>query len=124
MYLNAMSGDAQNQAFVDALATETYRWMTSALSTDRVVNLLFYIDEARDFVPAGNRKPITKEPLNRLFGQGRKYGVACLLCTQGPRSVDYEVFGNCSTKLSGRLESAQDRSGQAIGQLNGGEPRC
>jgi hypothetical protein len=34
--------------------------------------------------------------------------VACLLCTQSPRSVDYNVFGNCSTKLVGRLESAQD----------------
>jgi hypothetical protein len=34
--------------------------------------------------------------------------VACLLCTQSSRSVDYNVFGNCSTKLVGRLESAQD----------------
>jgi uncharacterized protein len=25
-----------------------------------------------------------------------------------PRSVDYNVFGNCGTKLIGRLESAQD----------------
>jgi hypothetical protein len=70
--------------------------------------LLFYLDEARDFIPAGAAKPAAKTPLIRLFTQGRKYGVACLLCTQSPRSVDYNVFGNCSTKLVGRLESAQD----------------
>src|SRR4051795_677703 len=70
--------------------------------------LLFYLDEARDYVPAGSRRPTAKEPLIRLFAQGRKYGVACLLCTQSPRSVDYNVFGNCSTKVIGRLESAQD----------------
>jgi uncharacterized protein len=46
--------------------------------------------------------------LIRLFTQGRKFGVGCLLCTQSPRSVDYNVFGNCSTKIIGRLEAAQD----------------
>jgi DNA helicase HerA-like ATPase len=56
----------------------------------------------------GGAKPPAKDPLIRLFTQGRKYGVACLLCTQSPRSVDYNVFGNCSTKLIGRLESDQD----------------
>ena len=34
--------------------------------------------------------------------------MGCLLCTQSPRSVDYNVFGNCSTKIIGRLESQQD----------------
>ena len=71
--------------------------------------MLFYLDEARDYIPAGARKPPAKDPLVRLFTQGRKYGVACLLCTQSPRSVDYNVFGNCSTKLVGRLESTQDQ---------------
>jgi len=67
-----------------------------------------HLDEARDFIPAGMARPPAKGPLIRLFAQGRKYGVACLLCTQSPRSVDYNVFGNCSTKLVGRLEAAQD----------------
>jgi hypothetical protein len=71
-------------------------------------SLLFYLDEARDYIPAGTALLPAKAPLIRLFTQGRKYGVACLLCTQSPRSVDYNVFGNCSTKLIGRLESQQD----------------
>jgi uncharacterized protein len=109
VYLNALAHDDQKHVFVAALAAEVYRWMiTSVDPVPGRPSLLFYLDEARDFIPAGASKPPAKAPLIRLFTQGRKYGVACLLCTQSPRSVDYNVFGNCSTKLVGRLESAQD----------------
>lgn len=108
VYLNALPGDEQKQFFVAALAAEVYRWMVTAGSASAGPQVLFYLDEARDFLPAGARKPPAKEPLLRLFAQGRKYGVACLLCTQSPRSVDYQAFGNCSTKVIGRLESNQD----------------
>ncbi len=109
IYLNALNDDDQKHFFVASLAAEVYRWMiTSVEPTPGRPSLLFYIDEARDFIPAGAAKPAAKVPLIRIFTQGRKYGVAGLLCTQSPRSVDYNVFGNCSTKLIGRLESAQD----------------
>ncbi len=109
IYLNALVDDDWKHFFTAALAGEIYRWM---ISTDAAEpgrpRLLFYLDEARDYIPAGSARPPAKTPLIRLFTQGRKYGVACLLCTQSPRSVDYNVFGNCSTKLVGRLESQQD----------------
>jgi DNA helicase HerA-like ATPase len=109
VYLNALTDDDQKHFFLAALATEIYRWMITSLdATDSKLNLLFYIDEARDWIPAGGARPPAKQPLIRLFTQGRKYGVGCLLCTQSPRSVDYNVFGNTSTKLIGRLEAAQD----------------
>ncbi|MGH2898560.1 MAG: ATP-binding protein, partial [Solirubrobacteraceae bacterium] len=109
IYLNALTSDDQKHFFLAALASEIYRWMITSLEvTNGRPNLLFYLDEARDYIPAGTRKPPAKEPLIRLFTQGRKFGVGCLLCTQSPRSVDYNVFGNCSTKIVGRLEAAQD----------------
>lgn len=109
IYLNALTSDDQKHFFLAALASEIYRWMITSLeATSGRPNLLFYLDEARDYIPAGARKPPAKEPLIRLFTQGRKFGVGCLLCTQSPRSVDYNVFGNCSTKIIGRLEAAQD----------------
>jgi hypothetical protein len=108
IYLNALTSDAQKHFFVATLASEIYRWMVTQLDARGGTNLLFYIDEARDYIPAGSSTPPAKQPLIRLFTQGRKYGVGCLLCTQSPRSVDYNVFGNCSTKLIGRLEAAQD----------------
>jgi DNA helicase HerA-like ATPase len=109
VYLNAMANDDEKHFFVAALSAEVYRWMVT--SVDPIPgrpSLLFCIDEARDSIPAGGAKPPAQAPLIRLITQERKYGVACLLCTQSPRSVDYNVFGNCSTKLIGRLESAQD----------------
>src|SRR5262249_14600330 len=111
IYLNALADDDQKHFFLAALAAEIYRWMVTSLDAsggNGRPNLLFYLDEARDYIPAGTAKPPAKPALIRLFTQGRKYGVACLLCTQSPRSVDYNVFGNCSTKLVGRLESHQD----------------
>lgn len=109
IYLNALADDDLKHFFAAALAAEVYRWMITSLEpVQGRPSLLFYLDEARDYIPAGTAKPPAKLPLIRLFTQGRKYGVACLLCTQSPRSVDYNVFGNCSTKLVGRLESQQD----------------
>ncbi|MBN1608486.1 MAG: DUF853 family protein [Polyangiaceae bacterium] len=109
IYLNALTSDDQKHFFVASLAAEIYRWMVTRLDASQgKTNLLFYIDEARDYIPAGGKQPPAKQPLIRLFTQGRKYGVGCLLCTQSPRSVDYNVFGNCSSKLIGRLEAAQD----------------
>lgn len=108
IYLNALPGDAEKQYFVGRLAVEVYRWMIGRGSADSGgPRLLFYLDEARDYLPP-TRKVAAKAPLLRLFTQGRKYGVGCLVCTQSPRSVDYNVFGNCSSKVIGRLESAQD----------------
>ena len=107
IYLNALTDDTQKQFFVASLAAEIYRWMVSRAEGDGM-KLLFYIDEARDYIPSGTKLTPAKLPLIRLFTQGRKYGVGCLLCTQSPRAVDYNVFGNCSTKIIGRLESTQD----------------
>jgi hypothetical protein len=123
VYLNALTDDQKAQ-FVGCLSTAIYRWMITALdSSGKSNNLLFYLDEARDYLPAGAKSTACKQPLIRLFTQGRKYGVGCLVCTQSPRSVDYNVFGNCSTKFIGRLEAAQDVDRVAEWfQSDGGRP--
>lgn len=122
IYLNALSTDAEKQFFVAALAAEVYRWMVCELEAGGQTNMLFYLDEARDYIPAGTAQPPAKQPLVRLFSQGRKYGVGCLICTQSPRSVDYNVFSNASTKLIGRLESAQDVERVVAWFSSGGAP--
>ncbi|MCA9048179.1 MAG: DUF853 family protein [Planctomycetaceae bacterium] len=107
VYLNALN-DPEKHAFLAAMATELYRWMSCSGGDPSAPQLLFTIDEARDFLPAGSSEPPAKRPVSRLFTQARKFGVGCLVCTQSPRSVDYNVFGNCSTKIIGRLETPQD----------------
>jgi len=107
IYLNALT-DIEKHAFLAALATEVYRWMCCSGGDPTQPQLLFYLDEARDFLPAGALKPVAKMPMIRLLAQARKFGVGCMICTQSPRSVDYNIFGNCSTKLIGKLETPQD----------------
>ena len=107
IYLNALS-EPEKHAFLASLATEIYRWMSCSGGDPQSPQLLFYVDEARDFLPAGASMPPAKGPVSRLFTQGRKFGVGCAVCTQSPRSVDYNIFGNCSTKIIGRLETPQD----------------
>ena len=54
VYLNALTDDGQKQFFVGALAAEIYRWMVTSLEANGTrPNLLFYLDEARDYIPAG-----------------------------------------------------------------------
>jgi hypothetical protein len=102
IYLNALADDDLKHFFAATLAAEIYRWMiTAAESVPGRPSLLFYLDEARDYIPAGTAKPPAKQPLIRLFTQGRKYGVACLLCTQSPRSVDYNIFAIAAPSWSG-----------------------
>ena len=107
IYLNALSDDDQKQYFVASLGAEIYRWMMTTPGSGET-RLLVFLDEARDFLPAGTRKPPAKEPLTRLFSQGRKFGIGVLICTQSPRSVEYQIFSNASTKIIGRLEASQD----------------
>lgn len=107
IYLNALN-EPEKHAFLASLATELYRWMSCSGGDPQSPQLLFYLDEARDFLPAGTSSPPAKRPVSRLFTQGRKFGVGCVVCTQSPRSVDYNIFGNCSTKIIGRLETPQD----------------
>ena len=55
IYLNALPGDEHKQFFVAALAAEIYRWMVTAAPAGGGPSLLFYLDEARDYLPAGTR---------------------------------------------------------------------
>jgi DNA helicase HerA-like ATPase len=106
IYVNALTED-EKQNFVAALAAEIYRWMvTSPIS--RNPRLLLYVDEALDYFPAGAIQPPSKGPLKRLFREAGKYGLACLICSQSLRKVEFEVIDNCNTKMVGRLHSAQD----------------
>jgi hypothetical protein len=72
--LNALTDDDQKQFFVAALAAEIDLWMVSSPDVAGQPNLLLYLDEARDFLPAGTTKPPAKPPLLWLFAQGPKYG--------------------------------------------------
>src|SRR5690606_33825560 len=74
------------------------------------------------------RKIPAKQPLRRLFSQGRKYRVGFAVAAQSTRSFEYDALSNCSMKLNCSLESQQvvervrvwySRDGRAPGWLAG-----
>lgn len=105
-YLNTLKSEAEKHFFVSMLATNIYNWMLSSPSKE--LQLLFYIDEIGEFLPAGARKPAAKDILNLLYKQARKYGIGCVVSTQNPGDIDYRAFAQFNSWAVGRLMTRQD----------------
>lgn len=105
-YLNTLKSESEKHFFVSMLATNIYNWMLSNPSKE--LQLLFYIDEISEFLPAGARKPPAKDILNLLYKQARKYGIGCVVSTQNPGDIDYKAFAQFNSWAVGRLITKQD----------------
>ena len=92
------------QKFVNQLAMTLFTWIKKNPPSGGVPSGLLIIDEAKDFVPSGKSVP-SKNNLNRLAAQARKYGLGLLFATQAPKSIDHNIVANCSTLLVGKTNS-------------------
>ncbi|MBI4447424.1 ATP-binding protein [Candidatus Woesearchaeota archaeon] len=106
IYLNTLEGEEEKDFFVSTLVTSLYEWMLTHPSEK--LQALFFIDEISSYIPAGNRKTLTKGILTLLFKQARKYGVGCIASTQNPGDIDYKVFSQIGSWAVGRLTTKQD----------------
>ena len=71
IYLNALADDDQKHFFVAALAAEIYRWMITSLdAVPGRPSLLFYLDEARDYIPAGDGQAAGQGPADPAVHPG------------------------------------------------------
>lgn len=107
IYLNTLDSFKDKDFFVSILATKLYEHILENPSKD--LQSLFYIDEISTFLPAGNKKTLSKPILNLLYKQARKYGLGCIVSTQNPGDIDYKAFSQFSTWAIGRLTTKQDR---------------
>ena len=106
VYLNSLYALEEKMAVVAQIATTLYGWMLTHASQS--LQIVLYIDEIAQFLPAGTRNTGAKEALRLLFKQGRKYGVGVMLATQNPGDVDYRAMSQASTWMIGRLTMKQD----------------
>ncbi len=106
IYLNTLTSAQHKQFFVAMLAKELYTWMLQNPSDG--VQLIFYIDEVGPYLPPHPYNPPSKEMINLLFKQGRKYGVSCFMCTQNPADVEYKAMAQANTLGFGRMITKQD----------------
>lgn len=115
VYLGHLN-DFEQQAFVVArVAAEIYQWMRGRGGSERP-RLLLYMDEVgggearTGFFPSAPFNPVSKSPLSLLVKQGRSAGVATLLATQNPVSVDLRALSNVHTWAVGRLTQKNDQA--------------
>lgn len=106
VYLNTLYGASEKVAVVSQIATTLYDWMLKHPSPN--LQVVLYIDEIAQFLPAGNKNTSAKEALRLLFKQGRKYGVGIILATQSPGDADYKAMSQAGTWMIGRLSMRQD----------------
>lgn len=119
IYMNTLSSQEEKEFFLANITNKLYQWMLSNPSTD--VQACLMIDEIAPFIPAGSKKPMTKDVLKLIFKQARKYGVGCIIATQNPGDIDYKAFAQFGTWALGRLTLQQDikKVDQALKSLSG-----
>ncbi len=111
IYLNTLNSDRHKHFFVSCLTKELYNWMLKNPSSD--VQVAFYIDEVGPFMPPDPYQPPAKQLLKMLYKQGRKYGVAMMMCTQNIADIEYKALAQASTWAIGKLMTQQD-----LGKIN------
>jgi DNA replication protein DnaC len=67
------------------------------------LRVVFMIDEADVFMPAGASKPPSKEPLQDLLKRARAAGLGIVLASQSPADFDYRSREQINTWFLGRI---------------------
>lgn len=99
-------GDAAKVDFwVSQLLIAVSRWC--ARSPQPRLQAVFLFDEADVYLPAGNRQPATKAPMEDLLKRARSAGVGIFLATQSPGDFDYKCRENVGTWVLGRVREAR-----------------
>ena len=89
------------QAWVAHLIACLSRYVAKSPSAD--LRLIFMIDEADVFMPAGTVKPPSKEPLQDLLKRARAAGLGIILASQSPADFDYRSREQINTWFLGRI---------------------
>lgn len=76
------------------------------------VPLLLVYEEAHKYVPndGSTKYRASRESIERIAKEGRKYGVALLLASQRPSEISETIFSQCNNFLALRLTNPKDQS--------------
>lgn len=74
--------------------------------------LLLVYEEAHKYVPNSDASKYraSKESIERIAKEGRKYGVSLLLASQRPSEISDTIFSQCSNFIAMRLTNPNDQS--------------
>lgn len=93
-----------------------YKRMRSIKNPDEAVNndvpLLLVYEEAHKYVPTSDlsKYRASKNSIERIAKEGRKYGVTLLLASQRPSEISETIFSQCNNFIAMRLTNPNDQS--------------
>jgi hypothetical protein len=109
LFLNTLNSDEMKQGFLLEFTRRLYEWLPTKGKSESDTHLMFFIDEVAPYIPPHPRNPPSKEMFKRLFSQGRKYGLSCVLATQNIKDVDYKILAQANTRFHGKVMSKHDK---------------
>ncbi len=79
---------------------------------DHNIPILLVLEEAHKYVPKSDlaRFKASKNSIERIAKEGRKYGVTLLLASQRPSEISDTIFSQCSNFVVMRLTNPDDQS--------------
>jgi hypothetical protein len=109
IFLNTLGDEDNKQNFIVEFCRRLFEWLPSQSKKENDTHLMLFFDEVKDFIPTHPKTAASKPMLQKLFSQGRKYGLSCILATQNIAEVDYKVMGQASTRLHGKVSTPHDK---------------
>lgn len=76
------------------------------------IPILLVLEEAHKYVPKSElaRFKASKNSIERIAKEGRKYGVTLLLASQRPSEISETIFSQCSNFIAMRLTNPDDQN--------------
>lgn len=93
-----------------------YKRLRCNRSPDEIINndvpLLLVYEEAHKYVPNSDlaKYRASKQSIERIAKEGRKYGVSLLLASQRPSEISETIFAQCNNFLALRLTNPNDQN--------------
>ncbi|KAA6305157.1 hypothetical protein EZS27_043192, partial [termite gut metagenome] len=92
-----------------------YKRMRCAKNTNEKINndipILLVFEEAHKYVPNSELSKFraSKNSIERIAKEGRKYGVTLLLASQRPSEISETIFSQCNNFIAMRLTNPNDQ---------------
>jgi len=88
------------------------RYIESTKKDKHDIPILLVLEEAHKYVPKSDlaRFKASKNSIERIAKEGRKYGVTLLLASQRPSEISETIFSQCSNFVAMRLTNPDDQN--------------
>ncbi len=68
-----------------------------------------FIEEAHKFIPRKNAKRLSRDIINTIAAEGRKFGVFMTLISQRPSKIDPDALSQCNSQIILRVSNPADQ---------------